>query len=62
MALILVITTKIISNNLILTILAPLMNERKFRLIGNRTSMQLKFRQTAEALAQASVDCWYVKI
>lgn len=50
-------TTKIMSNNLTLTILAPLMNESKFRLIGSRISMQLKFRQTAEALAQASADC-----
>lgn len=58
----LVITTKIISNTLVLTILAPLMNEIRFRLIGKRISMQLKFRQTADALAHASVDCPYVKI
>lgn len=61
-ALLLVTTTKIISNTLVLTVLAPLMNEIRFRLMGNRISMQLKFRQTADALAHASVDCPCVKI
>lgn len=37
------------------------MNEIKFRLIGNRISMQLKFRHTADARAQASADCPNVK-
>lgn len=33
------------------------MNEIRFRLIGKRISMQLKLRHTADARAQASVDC-----
>lgn len=56
-----VITTEIISNILVLTILVPLMNEIRFRLIGIRISMQLKFRHSADARAQASVDCPHVK-
>lgn len=54
-------TVEIISNILVLTVLVPLMNEMRFRLIGNRISMQLKFRHTADARAQANADCPYVK-
>lgn len=39
--------------------LAPLKNEIRFLLTGNRISMQLKLRHVAEALAQARVDCTY---
>jgi hypothetical protein len=52
-----VITTGLISNILVLTILVLLTNEIRFRLIGRRTSMQLKFRHTADARAHARVDC-----
>lgn len=52
---------EIISNVLVLTVLVPLMNEIRFRQIGNRISMQLKFRHIADARAQANADCPYVK-
>lgn len=42
---------------MVLTMLAPLKNEIRFLLTGNRISMQLKLRHVAEALAQARVDC-----
>lgn len=44
---------------MVLTMFAPLKNEIRFLLTGNRISMQLKLRHVAEALAQASVDCIY---
>lgn len=47
---------------MILTMLAPLKNEVRFLLTGNRISMQLKLRHVAEALAQARVDCTYNSI
>lgn len=47
---------------MILTMLAPLKNEMRFLLTGNRISMQLKLRHVAEALAQARVDCRYNSI
>lgn len=46
---------------LVLTILVPLKNEIRFLLIGNKISMQLKFRHTADARAQARVDCANIK-
>lgn len=61
MALILISHNNRNSLNLVLTIVDPLMNEIRFRLTGIRINMQLKFRQTADALAQASVDCSFVK-
>lgn len=47
---------------MVLTMLAPLKNEIRFLLTGNRISMQLKLRHVAEALAQARVDCIYNSI
>jgi len=47
---------------MVLTALAPLKNEIRFLLTGNRISMQLKLRHVAEALAQAKVDCAYNSI
>lgn len=47
---------------MVLTVLAPLKNEIRFLLTGNRISMQLKLRHVAEALAQAKVDCAYNSI
>lgn len=44
---------------MVLTMFAPLKNEIRFLLTGNRISMQLKLRHVAEALAHASVDCIY---
>lgn len=47
---------------MVLTMLAPLKNEIRFLLTGNRINMQLKLRHVAEALAQARVDYIYNNI
>lgn len=51
-----VVRTETVVNTLVLTVLVPLTNEIRFRLMGSRINIQLKFKHSADALAQASVD------